>query len=202
MMLTPRYRETLGKWRSRHNLVLCLFSLLCCSSAAYFCGASLFDWDVLLCEPVEGTWLRTVSSLSARYRSSVRGLRKFAKMFAEIVSGARSAPTRNKHASRRLGPAQVALRRVQSLRMARHVLHHHPRLAAAGVLAPAASPRGICILRRNRGGAAAARRRGDAAAAKTRRLGIAAPPPRRRGDFEIEVPPPRRRGDFETPDDL
>ena len=47
--------------RDAHNLMLCLYSGFCCFSTAYFLREQLSDWTSLLCEPVEGTWLRPLS---------------------------------------------------------------------------------------------------------------------------------------------
>jgi len=51
--------------RDMHNLLLCLYSGTCCFSTAYYLyyvrDGQLFDWEALLCEPVEGTWLRPLS---------------------------------------------------------------------------------------------------------------------------------------------
>ena len=58
------YALALKRWRSRHNLVLCVYSAVCCGSAAVSLAASgaLFSWTRLLCEPVAGTWLRPLSA--------------------------------------------------------------------------------------------------------------------------------------------
>ena len=54
----------LKSWRSGHNLFLFLYSAVCCFSTAawLFSEGQLFDWHALLCTPVEGTWLRFLST--------------------------------------------------------------------------------------------------------------------------------------------
>jgi len=50
--------------RSAHNLMLFLYSgVCCCGTAAWlFHKGELFSWHALLCTPVEGTWLRALST--------------------------------------------------------------------------------------------------------------------------------------------
>ena len=57
------YARALKRWRSRHNLVLFLYSGACCGATAMALVSSraLFSWTRLLCEPVAGTWLRPLS---------------------------------------------------------------------------------------------------------------------------------------------
>ena len=51
------------KLRSTHNLLLCLYSGACCVSSAVFLNQNgqLWDWERILCTPVEGSWLRPLS---------------------------------------------------------------------------------------------------------------------------------------------
>lgn len=51
-------------WRDRHNLTMFIYSGICCCSTAMWLlsEGQLFDWHSLLCTPVEGTWLRALSS--------------------------------------------------------------------------------------------------------------------------------------------
>jgi len=49
------------KFRDIHNLFFCLYSGFCCFSTAFSLGYKLLDWHSLLCDPVEGTWLRPLS---------------------------------------------------------------------------------------------------------------------------------------------
>jgi len=51
------------KVRSIHNMALCLYSGLCCVSAAVYLiqNGQLLDWEAILCTPLEGSWLRPVS---------------------------------------------------------------------------------------------------------------------------------------------
>jgi hypothetical protein len=55
--------ERCKRHRDVHNLLLCLYSCLCCFSTAFYLHerGQLFDWHALLCDPVEGTWLRPLS---------------------------------------------------------------------------------------------------------------------------------------------
>lgn len=64
----PRLKGStvLAKLRPAHNFFLCVFSLYCCGATLYFLTAEtgqLLDWERLLCQPLEGTWLRAVSTL-------------------------------------------------------------------------------------------------------------------------------------------
>lgn len=55
--------ERTKRLRDVHNLLLCLYSGLCCTSTGFYLYSrgQLFDWHSTLCEPVEGTWLRPLS---------------------------------------------------------------------------------------------------------------------------------------------
>ena len=59
--------EQRKRLRDVHNLILCLYSGFCGFSVAYELqirqegAGGLFNWHSLLCNPVEGTWLRPLS---------------------------------------------------------------------------------------------------------------------------------------------
>mmetsp|Transcript_32262 Transcript_32262/g.63085 ORF Transcript_32262/g.63085 Transcript_32262/m.63085 type:complete len:276 (-) Transcript_32262:1025-1852(-) len=56
-------RRRLAGLRDLHNFSLFLFSAFCCLSTAgwLYMEGQLFDWNALMCTPVEGTWLRPLS---------------------------------------------------------------------------------------------------------------------------------------------
>ena len=56
-------KEMLAGLRSWHNLALCAYSAFCCLVTLWEMNRTgqLFSWTLLLCTPVEGTWLRFLS---------------------------------------------------------------------------------------------------------------------------------------------
>lgn len=65
-MTKPVGDESIARYkrvRSIHNLLLCMYSGVCCVSAAVFLlqNGQLLHWKATLCTPLEGTWLRPLS---------------------------------------------------------------------------------------------------------------------------------------------
>eukprot|EP00614_Pseudopedinella_elastica_P027814 CAMPEP_0172621952 /NCGR_PEP_ID=MMETSP1068-20121228/116839_1 /TAXON_ID=35684 /ORGANISM="Pseudopedinella elastica, Strain CCMP716" /LENGTH=241 /DNA_ID=CAMNT_0013429941 /DNA_START=7 /DNA_END=732 /DNA_ORIENTATION=- len=61
---TPTGSSFLHSWRDVHNFTLFAYSACCFlgTAAALHASSQLWSWHALLCEPVEGTWLRPLSA--------------------------------------------------------------------------------------------------------------------------------------------
>ena len=51
-------------WKDWHNITMTLYSGICCFGTLYYLYSTgeLFSWHAILCNPVEGTWLRVLSA--------------------------------------------------------------------------------------------------------------------------------------------
>ncbi len=57
-------KQSVGRWRDAHNFSLFVFSALSCGSTAWWLISQnqIGSWEALMCTPVEGTWLRALST--------------------------------------------------------------------------------------------------------------------------------------------